>query len=147
MERFKLIAAAHLFLLHDNRILLSRRFQTGYEDGNYSVPAGHLDGNESITRCMIREAKEEVGIILRSEELKVVHVMHRMTSNGEAMNFFVTATRWEGDPVIGEPHKCDDIRWFPLEDLPSNMVPYVRAAIEYFQAGSVYSEFDWQEYP
>lgn len=145
MERFKLIAAAHLFMLKDDQILLSRRFQTGYEDGNYSVPAGHLDGNESITRCMIREAQEEIGIEVNANALEVVHVMHRMTSNGEAMNFFLTATRWEGVPVVGEPHKCDDIRWFPLDQLPPNMVPYVRAAIEYFQAGTLYSEFDWHE--
>lgn len=56
MSRFTLIAAVHLFLLDGDKVLLSRRFQTGYEDGNFSVPAGHLDGNETIHEAMIREA-------------------------------------------------------------------------------------------
>ena len=54
-ERFKIITAAHLFLLKDQAILLSRRCNTGYEDGKYSVPAGHLDGNESVIQAMVRD--------------------------------------------------------------------------------------------
>ncbi len=32
-ERFRLLAAVHLFLLRDGAVLLLRRFNTGYEDG------------------------------------------------------------------------------------------------------------------
>jgi len=58
-DRFKVYSAAHLFLTRKDEILLLRRYDTGYEDGNYSVVAGHLDGGESVKRTMVREAQEE----------------------------------------------------------------------------------------
>ena len=79
MERFKAVIAVHLILIKDNQILLLRRFNTGYEDGNYSVVAGHLDGNESVLKAMQREAFEEAGIQISEKDLQIVHVMHRKT--------------------------------------------------------------------
>jgi hypothetical protein len=47
-EKFKLNPEAHIFLLNDlDEILLLRRLNTGYEDGNYSVIAGHVSANTS----------------------------------------------------------------------------------------------------
>ena len=60
-ERHKNIPACYLYLKKNNQILLLRRFNTGFEDGNYFFVSGHLDGGESFTDAMIREAKEEAG--------------------------------------------------------------------------------------
>ncbi len=38
-QRHPFVSAVHLFLERDGQVLLLRRFQTGYEDGNYSVVA------------------------------------------------------------------------------------------------------------
>lgn len=143
-ERFKIISAVHLFLLRSEEILLSRRFQTGYEDGKYSVPAGHLDGGETATAAMIREVREEIGIQLFEAHLRIVHVMHRASSE-ERIDWFFEATRWTGPVENREPQKCDDLRWFPLNNLPANMVPYVHSAIQHALAGKVYSEFGWEK--
>lgn len=53
--RFTLVSAVHLLLLRDDQLLLSRRFQTGYQDGNYSLPAGHVDADESCLQALLRE--------------------------------------------------------------------------------------------
>lgn len=142
-ERFKLIPTSHLILLKNDKILLLRRFNTGYEDGNYSVVAGHLDGNETFIQAMVREAREEAGIDIKPEDLKVIHVIHRKVPNDERIDFFIMAKKWEGELKLMEPHKCDDLNWFELDSLPKNIIPYVKQAIDNIKDGIFYSEHGW----
>ena len=142
-RRFKLLGAVHLFLLRDGEVLLLRRANTGYEDGNYSVPAGHLDGGEEVTTAMIREATEEAGVRIDPADLAVVGVMHRR-SDEERVDFFLTAHRWSGEIANAEPHKCDELAWFPLDRLPANVIPYVRRALENYQRGVWFDSFGWE---
>lgn len=137
---FKIIPSVHLFLAKDDKILLSRRYQTGYFDGNYSVPAGHLDGNETFTQGMVREAKEEIGIIVESADLELVHAMNRMILGNERIDLFFTAKKWQGEPKIMEPEKCDDLSWFKLNNLPENIIPYIKQAIDCVKNNIIYSE-------
>ena len=69
MERFKLIPAVHLFLIKMIRFFYLGDFKLA-EDGNYSVPAGHVDRNETATNAMAREVEEEVCIKINPEDLK-----------------------------------------------------------------------------
>lgn len=145
-ERFKLISAVYLVLKKGGEVLLLRRFNTGYQDGKYSLVAGHHDGDERMTDAMLREAEEEAGISLNSDDLVMAHVMHRMPEDGsERVDFFFVAEKWEGEIVNKEPHKCDDLSWFSLDQLPENTIPYVRTALEYVRDGVMYSEFGWGE--
>ena len=93
---------------------------------------------------MIREAQEEIGIGVRQEDLKMIHVMH-LIDGRESVSFFLTADIWDGEIQNMEPHKCDDLSWFPLDALPENTIPYIRHALECIQQGIAYSEFGWEE--
>ncbi len=141
-QRDRYPVAVHLFFLADGQVLLARRANTGWGDGHYSVPAGHVDAGESVTAAAVREAREEVGLHLHPEDFAVVHVMHRR-SDDDRIDFFLAVARWEGEPTNCEPHKCDDLRWFGLEELPPNIIPYVRHALKCLGSGEVYSEFGW----
>ncbi len=143
MHPFKLIPEVHLFLARDHQILLLRRFNTGYEDGNYSVVAGHMDGGETARAALCREAMEEAGLLILPDDLRFAHVVHRCTRD-ERIGFFFEALRWSGEPRNLEPDKCDQLAWFPLDALPPNMVPYVRVALDGWRAGRPYSEDGWQ---
>lgn len=142
-QRFKIIPTVYLILVRSDKILLSRRYNTGFHDGDYSFPAGHLDGNETMIQTMIREAKEEIGIDLKLGNLKLVHVMHRKEPSEERINFFFTAEKWIGEPKIMEPHKCDDLNWFEIDNLPNNVIPYIKQAINCFKNKIFYSEIGW----
>ncbi len=99
-----LIPAVHMFLVKQDSILLLKRLNTGYHDGDYSVPAGHIEPNESVITAAIREASEELGIsvitaaireaseelgiLVRPAELTIVQVMHRKSS-WERVDFFL----------------------------------------------------------
>lgn len=51
-ERFRFAAAVYGVLVDNNRLLLLRRAGSGYHDGELSLPAGHLDGNEdAVGNC------------------------------------------------------------------------------------------------
>ncbi|MDF2935258.1 MAG: hydrolase [Paenibacillaceae bacterium] len=142
-DRFRLIPAVHLFFIREDRILLLRRFNTGYEDGNYSVVAGHLDGNEEVWQAAAREAHEEAGVIIRETDVETVGVMHRL-SNDERVDFFVRIRNWEGELVNREPDKCDELAWFALDELPANTIPYVARAIGNCRKGQWFDSFGWE---
>jgi len=134
----------HLFLFRGDCILLLRRNHTGYMDGHYSLPAGHLDGDESVRMAGVREAYEEIGVRIDPAELFFAGVFHRHEGE-ERVDFFFHVRIWSGEPVNAEPEKCDELRWADLAALPDTIVPYVRRALENFQAGIFFEEFGWME--
>jgi 8-oxo-dGTP diphosphatase len=144
IDRHHHIPSAYLVLLHDNKILLLRRFNTGFEDGNYSLIAGHVDSGESFSQCIIREAKEEANILLNPEDIKFVHVMHRNAKPIERVDVFFIANRWCGKVENIEPNKCDDLSWFRFDDIPENTIAYIKQAIEGIKNNLFYSEYGWE---
>jgi ADP-ribose pyrophosphatase YjhB (NUDIX family) len=142
-ERFKLIPEVYLILERDGRILLSRRFQTGYEDGNYSMVAGHVDGNETMREAIARETAEESGLKINPLKLEHLLTMHRWCGDHERIGLYFTTKHWDGEIRNMEPNKCDDLSWFPLEQLPENTIPYIQTAISCYLKGEKYCEFDW----
>ncbi len=137
-----MIASIYLFLIKDDNILLLKRQNTGYEDGNYGLPAGHLDDNESLTTGIIRETKEEIGIVLTKQDIQIVQIMHRKEEDIR-MDFFFYAKHWVGQPANTEPDKCSDLRFFPLNNLPENTIGYIKQAIENYQKNIFYTELGW----
>jgi 8-oxo-dGTP diphosphatase len=142
-DRFKLIPAVYLVLRRESEVLLLRRANTGYQDGKYGLVAGHLDGDELGTFATAREAKEEVGIDVDPAKMKFIHVAHRLGRNDgqERVDFFYEATEWEGEITNAEPEKCDDVSWHPINNLPEDMLPFVRLVLSDVASGVHYSEY------
>lgn len=146
-KRFTCPVAVHLVLIEKGRILLLRRQNTGFGDGMYAVPAGCINGGESVTQAMIRETKEEIGLTIEPEWLTVSTILHRKKdpTNWESVVFFFTTSQYEGLIENCEPEKCDDLRFFPLDHLPENTIPYMRKGIELTLKRVPFAEFGWDE--
>ena len=144
MKSARLPVVAHAFLLKSGSVLLVRRCNTGFEDGNYGPVGGHLEGGESIQQASARECREEIGVSVNPADLTVIGVTHYDSSTGEGIDFFLSTTRWTGEPYPRS--ECDDLQWCPLNALPENTIPFVRRAIEHhLQAGLWFDEIGWQE--
>lgn len=149
-KRFKIIPASYLILIKNDKILLSRRFNTGFMDDYYGLVSGHGESMESFTKTMIREAKEEANIILSSKNLKAVHIMHRfeMQDNPELrerVDVFFLAKTWQGKIKNLESEKCDDLSWQPMNKLPKNIIPYIKFAIDKIKKNIFYSEIGYKK--
>jgi ADP-ribose pyrophosphatase YjhB (NUDIX family) len=128
--RAKFPVTVHLLFFREDQVLLLRRFNTGYADGQYSVPAGHLEGGETVMAAAAREANN----------MSFSTVMHRIEDE-ERVDFFINVDKWRGEPYNAEPDKCDDLCWVDVNELPQNTVPYVRQALGNHLAGIRFAEF------
>lgn len=130
VDRPRVIVDVNLLLIREKEILLARR-KGGFADGYYSLPAGHLELGEPVVAALIREAHEELGIDIECDDARFVQVMHNSYGIGR-LAFFFEVKKWSGQARNLEPHKCEDIRWFSLNDLPGQMVPHIRDAIGHY---------------
>ncbi|MFJ4670543.1 NUDIX hydrolase [Kitasatospora purpeofusca] len=140
-----LVVGVHLVLTEGDRVLLGRRRNTRYAAGMWRLPAGHMKRGEPVTRSMTREAEEELGITITEENLLLVHTLHHLDADdgrGRLQLFFRT-TRYDGRLRNAEPHKCSELRWWPLGGLPDDTVPYTAHALAGIACGSTLSTVGW----
>jgi 8-oxo-dGTP pyrophosphatase MutT (NUDIX family) len=144
VERFKVVPAAYVFLLRPGgdggrEVLLQLRQHTGYMDGHWAAAvAGHVEKGETVYDAAQREALEEVGIT--DVGLTPWCAMQRTGAGDdpldERVDYFFVATTWAGTPQIHEPEKAADLQWFPLDALPTPVVPHEERVLATIRAGS-----------
>jgi len=147
-NRITSAVAVYVVLMNDHdEVLLALRANTGYQDGVWQTPAGHVETGELPTEATIREALEEVGIRLTKLDLKLIHISARPQHDetGNRIDLFFHITHWDGEVRNMEPGKCAELRWCKLSELPENMTPHVRTGITKGLAGELYSEFTLEQ--
>lgn len=143
MARYTACIDLHLILRDEHgRVLLGQRQNTGWADGLLGLPSGHLEDGESATAGVAREAEEEVGVLVKTDNLRLVHLMHHRTSSGRVALFF-EARDWSGEVVNREPDKCTGWSFTDPADPDANVVPYIAEALRRIASGEVYSEGGW----
>ncbi|MCO6184878.1 NUDIX domain-containing protein [Rhizobium sp. L1K21] len=120
--------AAYCLIEAGDEILMQRRFNTGYLDGQWCLPSGHvMDGEDAVTAAS-RELQEETSLIVAPENWRFVCAMHRQTDR-TIIDLFFTTSQFQGSPRILEPDKCDGLAFFPKNALPAPLAGYIGVAI------------------
>lgn len=147
MERFALIPAAYVALLHGTDVLLQQRRNTGYMDGHWSFSAaGHVERGESVYAAAVREVYEELGVRVEEADLEPICAVHRRQTDrdrGQRVDFFFVAAAWTGEPSVSEPERIGGIRWAPLSALPQPLVPVDAVALEMLRTGERRAIVHW----
>ena len=149
-ERYKSMIVVDLMLIRKNEetgkkeVLLALRKNTGYNDGKYELPGGHVDEGEDLMNAMIREAYEELKIKLKLEDLHIEHILHHY--KGNRLKFIISSEKYEGNLEIGEPEKCERLEWFNIEELPENLDKRAKKVIREIENNIFYDNSDFVNY-
>jgi 8-oxo-dGTP pyrophosphatase MutT (NUDIX family) len=139
------VVGGHLYLERDGAVLLGLRHPScAYAPSAWHVLAGHCE-LEPVRACVAREAAEEAGLRIDPSDLRLVHVLHLLAPGGgrPRLQLFFAPARWSGTPRVLEPDRCTAWRFWPLNALPTDLVPYTRTALTAIRAGEPYSEVGW----
>ena len=102
-------------LIADGQVLLARRSAHRKAYANcWSFPGGHVQAGESRGNALVRELREELGVIpLASGKLGKIAEPEPET-NGNVIYHFYAVTAWTGEPrLIGDEHS--EMRWFDVD--------------------------------
>ncbi len=131
--RRRVVVDVILLLMRNGRVLLRERANTGYGDGAYEPPSGQLADRETIVETAIRIASA-AGIVIDAENVSLAHVMHDVSGSGR-IAFFLSVSGWVDQPT------SPDVRWFPVGDLPTNMLDRARVALRNYSDGMRFSTY------
>jgi ADP-ribose pyrophosphatase YjhB (NUDIX family) len=140
LESMTLLAAS--VIVHDraaDRVLLLRRGpQAKFAQGMWDLPTGKSDPGEPVTETAVRELREETGLVVKAEHLRLAHVVHGARAV-ESPNGYLTvvfaAHEWSGEPENREPEKHSQVRWAPTDAIPENFVPSTAGALRGYLTG------------
>lgn len=138
----KMTPVVGIIFEQDGKILLGKRKNSGIHDGYYDIPAGHVEEAESPSEAAIREIYEEIGVIVLPQDLEFICVQHRKKKDdgGDRIDFFFKANKWQGQPSICEPEKCEDLAFVPLSEYFGKITPHVENVLKQYAACAPYIE-------
>lgn len=106
-----------VIVLRDGKVLLGKR-KNAHGEGSWSFPGGHLEFQETIEDCAVREVKEEIGVSIKNirrgpftNDLFYGEGKHYVT-------LFLIADFASGNVMTMEPEKCERWDWFEWDALP-----------------------------
>lgn len=112
-----------LYLLNNKRQLLLGLRKSPHGNGTWCPPGGHLEYGESFAEAAIRETREETGLDIKLQDVKVCGVTNDFfqESGKHYVTIHLRADTYTGEPILCEPEKCAEWQWFDLQSLPENI--------------------------
>lgn len=116
-------------VVHDGKILLIKR---GVEPdkGKWGTPGGYVGWDESAEEAVVRELKEETGLVAESVQFLMVNSSPKRHPKQTITIAYVIEVK-QYNPQKGDD--ADEVGWFPLNDLPKPLAFDHEQAIELFK--------------
>lgn len=125
-------------------ILFLHRYNTGFGDGQYGLVGGKVEPGETALKAIKREVSEETALDIAESAFELVHVLHRKGTETEFIALFFKADISTMHlPKNNEPDKHDEVRFFDIGQLPDNVLPAHKQALQCIQKNRFYSEHGW----
>ncbi|HKK76075.1 MAG TPA: NUDIX domain-containing protein [Saprospiraceae bacterium] len=129
-----------LILEKEGKVLLLR--QTKKNGGSYTLVGGKIDPGETALQALVRESWEEAGVILKEDDLELVHTMLQIKGKDHKVTLFFKAKKWKGELETREPDKFKKVAWHKLKNLPNSTKAKIAIALDYYQTKKPFSEID-----
>ncbi len=127
--------ASTIILDKDNRVLLLRRA----DNNSWCFPGGAVELGEKTEVAASREIKEETGLIVEVEDLKLLNVfsgceLHYIYPNGdEVYNIDVVYVTNKYKGKIKMDNESKEYAFFDISDFPEDISPPVVPVVEYLK--------------
>ena len=97
------IPCVAIVLRRDGKVLMLLRQNTGWRDGYYCLPSGHVEAEENFTTAAQRELVEETGIDVELTQLRQALTLNTLADDGLRITACFEAENWTGEPRNAEP--------------------------------------------
>ena len=121
------LGAGILFVTPAGKVLLLKRGSGGDHPGEWCIPGGHQDGDETAAETAVRETLEETGRAVDQAELQY----WTRRQGGADFTTFVVRVADEFEPKISDEHV--GAGWFSVAEPPEDLHGGCRVALERFQ--------------
>ena len=107
-----------LIIRKDGKVLLGKRKKLPL---GWGFPGGKLDFGEEPIDCVLRELKEEVGLLIKNLRFVTATSDLFPEMNKHFITLLFVADYNSGTVEVKEPDKCEKWEWFKWEKLPSEL--------------------------
>lgn len=98
--------------------------------GTWAFPGGHLEGGETFEEGIIREVKEETGILIDVADFWLVENVF-YPDDHHCVTIFMVAQLPSGQEAKNmEPDRCEGWEWFPWNDLPAPLMLGIQQVVD-----------------
>lgn len=124
------------------KILFQKRANTGFRDGFYQLPSGHLEWEESMIACIIREVKEEINLDVAEKDCRVVHMSHSVNPwERTYFNIYIEISTYSWELKNMETNKCSELRFIDRDEIrTSELCAYDNYILEKIEAWEPFSD-------